>query len=175
MLTGPDMAYLGSRVTFWCRMPHSSPPITYKLLRDASVPVGAATAYEGNQSVPFPLKVTATSEGSYHCKAEAGGRTGVSNSIQLSVVSEYSTDHLLKVFESHFQTYPNLNFQHRRRTPEYFPSPSLLSRTRGHAWRWAAARPEALTCPTPGSSTGQNWAPALLSAKPAGTNSLWRR
>lgn len=105
MLTGPDMAYLGSRVTFWCRVPYSSPPVTYKLLRDANVPVGAATAYEGNQSVPFLLKVTATSEGWYHCKAEAGGRTGVSNSIQLSVVSEYSTDYLLQVFESHFQTY----------------------------------------------------------------------
>lgn len=106
MLTGPDMAYVGSRVTFWCRAPDSPPPITYRLLRDANVPVSAGTAYEGNQSVPFLLKVAASSDGSYHCEAETGGgRAGVSNSIQLSVVSEYSTDYLLRVLESHFQTY----------------------------------------------------------------------
>lgn len=105
VLTGPDMAYVGSRVTFWCSAPDSSPPITYQLLRDGNVPVGADTVYEGNRSVPFLLKITATLEGSYHCEAATGGRTGVSNSIQLSVISEYNTDSFVKVLDSHFQTY----------------------------------------------------------------------
>lgn len=121
VLTGPDMAYVGSRVTFWCGAPDSSPPITYQLLRDGNVPVGANAVYEGNQSVPFPLKVTATLEGSYHCKASTGGRTGVSNSIQLSVVSEY-THYLLKVLASHFQTYPTFS------TIPAFPAPPLNTR-----------------------------------------------
>lgn len=90
MLTGPDMAYVGSRVTFWCSAPDSSPPITYQLLRDGSIPAGAGVVDEGNQSMPFPLKATAALGGSYHCRAATGGRTGVSNSIQLSVVSEYA-------------------------------------------------------------------------------------
>lgn len=86
------MAYIGSRVTFWCSAPHSSPPITYELLRDGDVPVRSKTVQEVNQSAALVLKVTAAVEGSYHCRAAAagaGGRSGVSNSIRLSVVSEY--------------------------------------------------------------------------------------
>lgn len=88
VLTGPDLAYIGSRVTFLCHAPDSSPPITYDLLKDGDVPVAVNVVYKGNQSVLFFLKVTATLEGSYHCRATAGGRTGLSNSVQLSVASE---------------------------------------------------------------------------------------
>uniref|UniRef100_A0A674NT20 Ig-like domain-containing protein n=1 Tax=Takifugu rubripes TaxID=31033 RepID=A0A674NT20_TAKRU len=68
VLTGPDLAYIGSRVTFRCHWPDSSPPILYELMMDG-IPVGMDSVYEGNQSVPFVLKVTAKSEGSYLCKA----------------------------------------------------------------------------------------------------------
>ncbi|XP_051239758.1 Fc receptor-like protein 5 isoform X1 [Dicentrarchus labrax] len=87
VLTGPDMAYLGSRVVFRCIAPDSSPPITYELMGDSGDLIFTDTDIQGDQSVPFYLKVTATSEGSYHCKATAGGSTGVSNSIKLSVVT----------------------------------------------------------------------------------------
>lgn len=119
MLTGPDAAYVGSRVTFWCSAPGSSRPTTYQLLRDGYVLVSAGTVSEGNQSAPVALKVTATLEGSYHCKAETGGRTGVSNSIQLSVISEHNTDCLLKVLDSHSQTYPTFSA-----IPEFAAPPS---------------------------------------------------
>lgn len=87
LLTGPDLAYIGSSVTFWCHTSDSSPPITYKLMMNW-IPVKVHIVNEGNQSVPFIWKVTANSEGSYICKATGGAHTGLSNSIQLSVVSE---------------------------------------------------------------------------------------
>lgn len=87
-LTGPDMAYLGTRVAFQCIAPDSPPPVTYELVRDGGVLIATDTDLEGDQPVQFVLKVTATLEGSYHCKAMTGGSTGVSNSIKLSVVSE---------------------------------------------------------------------------------------
>ncbi|XP_073334371.1 Fc receptor-like protein 5 isoform X2 [Pagrus major] len=87
LLTGPDMAYLGSRVTFWCTAPDSSPPATYELMGDGGVLIGTDINFEGDQSARFVLKVTATSEGSYLCNVTAGGSTGVSNSIKLSVVT----------------------------------------------------------------------------------------
>lgn len=88
MLTGPDMAYVGTRVAFRCIASNSSPPVTYELVRDGGVLIATDTDLEGDQPVPFFLKVTATLEGSYHCKATTGGSTGVSNSIKLSIVSE---------------------------------------------------------------------------------------
>lgn len=88
LLTGPDMAYLGSRVTFWCTAIDSSPPVTYELIGDGGVLIGTDIDLEGDRGARFVLKVTATSEGSYHCTAAAGGSTGVSNSIKLTVVSE---------------------------------------------------------------------------------------
>ncbi|XP_041789330.1 Fc receptor-like protein 5 isoform X2 [Chelmon rostratus] len=84
VLTGPDKAFLGSRVAFRCIAPDSSLPVAYELMRDSGVLF--ATALESDQPAPFFLKVTATSEGSYQCRATAGGRTGVSNSVKLSVV-----------------------------------------------------------------------------------------
>uniref|UniRef100_UPI0037E8E71F Fc receptor-like protein 5 isoform X2 n=1 Tax=Semicossyphus pulcher TaxID=241346 RepID=UPI0037E8E71F len=89
-LTGPDLAYLSSRVTFRCLAPDSSPPVTYELIRDGGVLIATSTDDQDDQPAPFFLKVTAASEGSYHCRATAGGSTGVSNSIQLSVVTPAS-------------------------------------------------------------------------------------
>lgn len=88
VLTGPDIAYLGSKVAFRCVAPNFSLPVTYDLVRDGVVLIATDTAFEGDQPVPFFLKVTETLEGSYHCKATTEGSTGVSNSIKLSVVSE---------------------------------------------------------------------------------------
>ncbi|XP_044047332.1 brother of CDO isoform X2 [Siniperca chuatsi] len=90
VLTGPDMAYLGLRVAFQCIAPDSSLPVTYELMGDGGVLVATGTSLRGDQPVSFSLKVAATSEGSYHCKATAGGSTGVSNSIKLSVVTPAS-------------------------------------------------------------------------------------
>ncbi|XP_045904421.1 putative pregnancy-specific beta-1-glycoprotein 7 isoform X3 [Micropterus dolomieu] len=86
VLTGPDMAYLGSRVAFRCIAPDSSPPNAYELMRDGGVRVATVTVLQGDQPALFFLKIAATSEGSYHCKATAGRTTGVSNSIKLSVI-----------------------------------------------------------------------------------------
>nr|XP_046261626.1 Fc receptor-like protein 5 isoform X3 [Scatophagus argus] len=87
VLTGSDLAYLSTRATFWCIAPGSSPPVTYELMRDDGVLIAAETDFTGGQHVPFSLKVTATPDVSYYCKATAGGSTGVSNSIKLSVVT----------------------------------------------------------------------------------------
>lgn len=85
------MAFLNSRVTFRCVAPDSAPPVTFELLKDGEVLVDEDTASLRNQSVAFPLRVVASAEGSYHCRATAAapaGGAGRSNSIQLSVVSE---------------------------------------------------------------------------------------
>ncbi|XP_019115667.2 Fc receptor-like protein 5 isoform X2 [Larimichthys crocea] len=86
VLTGPEMVYLGSRVAFRCIALNSSPPVTYDLIGDGGVLIATYTDYEGDQLAPFFMKASATLEGSYHCKATAGGRTGVSKTIKLSVV-----------------------------------------------------------------------------------------
>ncbi|KAL6110454.1 uncharacterized protein ACO6RY_19530 [Pungitius sinensis] len=90
VLTGPDAAYLSSRVIFRCIEPDSSLPVTYELIRDGSVLIAVDAGLQGDQKALFPLKVTATSEGLYHCKAMTEERTGVSNSIRLSVVTPAS-------------------------------------------------------------------------------------
>ncbi|XP_032391785.1 hemicentin-1 [Etheostoma spectabile] len=87
VLTGPDMAYLSSRVVFWCIAPDSSLPVTYELMWDAGVLIGTVADLQGDQPASFKLKVTASSEGSYHCKATTGRSTGVSDSIKLRVVT----------------------------------------------------------------------------------------
>ncbi|XP_076584666.1 Fc receptor-like protein 5 isoform X2 [Chaetodon auriga] len=90
VLTGPDKAFLGSRVAFRCIVPGSSLPVAYELMRNSGVLSATDTALERDQPASFFLKVTAASEGSYQCKATAGGSTGVSNSIKLSVVTPVS-------------------------------------------------------------------------------------
>lgn len=88
VLTGPNKAFLGTRVTFRCTAPATSPPVTYELVKDGGFVVDANMATDENQTVSFRQKVSASAEGSYHCKATAGGNTAVSNSIKLSVVSK---------------------------------------------------------------------------------------
>ncbi|XP_040892317.1 brother of CDO isoform X2 [Toxotes jaculatrix] len=90
VLTGPDMAYLGSRVAFRCIAPNSSLPVSYELMGDNGVLIATGTDLQGDQPASFFLKVTAMSEGSYHCKATTEGGTGVSNIIKLSVVTPAS-------------------------------------------------------------------------------------
>ncbi|KAM9362653.1 Fc receptor-like protein 5 [Symphorus nematophorus] len=87
VLTGPEMAYISSRVAFRCVAPGSSPPVTYELMGDGGVLIDTKTGSEEDRHIAFPLKVTTTSEGSYQCKVTAGGSTGVSNNIKLSVVT----------------------------------------------------------------------------------------
>ncbi|XP_071359843.1 Fc receptor-like protein 5 isoform X2 [Trachinotus anak] len=95
VLSGPDMAYLGSRVAFRCIAPDSSPPVTYKLIKDGGVPITTAIDFEGDQHVPLFLKVAATSEGSYHCNATTRENTGISNIIKLSVVTPPSNTRVI--------------------------------------------------------------------------------
>ncbi|XP_028262122.1 Fc receptor-like protein 5 isoform X2 [Parambassis ranga] len=84
-LSGPDMAYVGTRVVYRCKAPNSSPPVIYELMKDGDL-FNAHTDHEGDQPPSFSQKVIASSDGSYHCKVTAGGSTAVSNSIKLSVV-----------------------------------------------------------------------------------------
>ncbi|KAK1885745.1 Transmembrane channel-like protein 7 [Dissostichus eleginoides] len=74
VLTGPVMAYLGSRVALRCIAPDSSLPVTYELM--------------GGDGV-LMATVTVALEGSYRCRATSGGSTAVSNSIKLTVVIAY--------------------------------------------------------------------------------------
>ncbi|XP_075895474.1 hemicentin-2 isoform X3 [Nelusetta ayraudi] len=90
VLTGPDMAFLRSRVTFRCVAPSAAPPVTFELVKDGEDVVDGGRVSLRNESVAFSLKVTASTEGSYHCTATASapaGGSGRSNSIQLSVVT----------------------------------------------------------------------------------------
>lgn len=88
VLNGPDLAYLGSRVVFRCIASDIVPPVTYELIKDGGEMISTYVDNVGNQHAPYFLKVSATSEGSYHCNATSGEETGVSNIIKLSVVSE---------------------------------------------------------------------------------------
>ncbi|XP_028316502.1 Fc receptor-like protein 5 [Gouania willdenowi] len=90
VLTGPSMAYIGSRVAFRCILSGSPPPITYQLFKDNSFLVDTNIDLQGGRSASFLRKTSVTSDGLYHCKATAGGSTGVSNSIRLSVVTPAS-------------------------------------------------------------------------------------
>ncbi|KAF7656016.1 hypothetical protein LDENG_00047360 [Lucifuga dentata] len=89
-LTGPDMAYLGSKVAFRCISPESSPPINYLLMKDSDQLIDRTTYIQANKPATFLLKVTMKSEGSYYCKAKKGRNTKVSSSIRLFVVTPVS-------------------------------------------------------------------------------------
>lgn len=91
---GPDMAYLNTKVVFQCFAPTSSPKILYKLIRDGSFLIGIHVGHKRDWNATFSLKVKAASAGLYQCKATAGRKTGVSNSVKLTVVSEYHIDWL---------------------------------------------------------------------------------
>ncbi|XP_026214990.1 Fc receptor-like protein 5 [Anabas testudineus] len=94
MLTGPDMAYLRTRVVFHCIAPNSSMPVSYQLMRDNSVLIATRTNLQADQPASFFLKVAATTEGLYHCRATSGGSAGVSNRIKLTVVTPASDTRL---------------------------------------------------------------------------------
>ncbi|XP_077575746.1 Fc receptor-like protein 5 isoform X2 [Stigmatopora nigra] len=85
VLNGPDMAYVNSQVVFECMAPDSSLPVTYELRRDGLL-IGMMEHHHEKQPALFPQKVTAQSEGLYHCVTKTKGITQVSNSIKLSVV-----------------------------------------------------------------------------------------
>ncbi|XP_031609243.2 Fc receptor-like protein 5 isoform X2 [Oreochromis aureus] len=87
VLTGPDLAFSGPRVVFRCVAPNVSPPVIYELIKDGRVRIGRDRDFHGGQVALFPIKVTAASEGSYHCRATAGGTREISNSIKLRVVT----------------------------------------------------------------------------------------
>ncbi|KAK5866523.1 hypothetical protein PBY51_020709 [Eleginops maclovinus] len=90
VLTGPVMAYLGSMVAFRCITPDPSLPVTYELIGNDGVQMATTTGQQEGQPESFYLKVTAALEGSYHCRVTTGGKTAVSNSIKLTVVTPAS-------------------------------------------------------------------------------------
>ncbi|KAM4594568.1 B-cell receptor CD22 isoform 3-T3 [Fundulus diaphanus] len=87
VLSGPDRAYLNTRVVFQCSAPGLSPKDTYRLVKDRRYVVGTHIVHKRDQTATFPLKVKATSGGSYQCKASGGESTGLSNRIRLTVVT----------------------------------------------------------------------------------------
>ncbi|XP_059184330.1 titin-like [Centropristis striata] len=94
VLTGPDKAYIRSRAAFRCIAPDSSLPVTYELMKDDGALMDTAPDLQDDQPAIFSLKVSAASEGSYHCKATTAGNTAVSNSIRLAVVTPPSNTHV---------------------------------------------------------------------------------
>ncbi|CAB1344383.1 unnamed protein product [Coregonus sp. 'balchen'] len=74
------------KVVFQCRSPGSPPPITYELLKDGNHLVATSNDLQDDQSATFSLKISVTSEGSYHCRVTAGGNTGLSGTVLLQVV-----------------------------------------------------------------------------------------
>ncbi|XP_029950403.1 Fc receptor-like protein 5 isoform X2 [Salarias fasciatus] len=86
VLTGPDKAYLGSRAVYRCTAPGSSPPVRYELVSSDGALMASSVDPQGDQPATLGMKVSEASAGAYHCRATAGGNTGVSNSITLSVV-----------------------------------------------------------------------------------------
>ncbi|XP_078800112.1 Fc receptor-like protein 5 isoform X2 [Oryzias latipes] len=90
LLSGPDMAFLNSKVLFRCFAISSSAPVMYQLLRNGSSLINTRVDLKGNQTAQFALKVTAASGGSYRCVVTAGGRARVSNEIRLTTVTPAS-------------------------------------------------------------------------------------
>ncbi|KAM9857214.1 Fc receptor-like protein 5 isoform 2-T2 [Aulostomus maculatus] len=90
VLTGPDMAFLGSRAMFQCIAPHSSLPVTYEIIKDGNILIATGTDLQGGQPLVYSLRVALTSEGTYHCQAKTEGGTRISNSTRLSVVTPAS-------------------------------------------------------------------------------------
>ncbi|XP_023189068.1 Fc receptor-like protein 5 isoform X1 [Xiphophorus maculatus] len=87
VLSGPDRAYLNTRVVFRCSAPGLSSRVAYRLIRDRRVLVATEVSPKGDQPTAFPLKVNTAAGGSYQCRAFAGRKTGLSNRIKLTVVT----------------------------------------------------------------------------------------
>ncbi|KAG7491176.1 hypothetical protein MATL_G00000340 [Megalops atlanticus] len=90
VLSGPDMAYLDSRVEFRCEAPGLPQPVSYQLLRDGEGGVVATRTPEDDQPATFRLRVSNSTGGSYHCRVRVGGSAQPgplsSNTIHLRVV-----------------------------------------------------------------------------------------
>ncbi|CAL8330409.1 unnamed protein product [Lota lota] len=84
VLTGPDMAYLGSKATFQCCAAVSSLPVTYRLMKSRHM-VATVTRSRENHPAEFVITVTAAKEGSYHCMVTAGGNTTASNTLSCAL------------------------------------------------------------------------------------------
>ncbi|XP_055040098.2 Fc receptor-like protein 5 isoform X2 [Misgurnus anguillicaudatus] len=78
VLSGPNRAYLKSRVQFECQVSGLSSPPTYELRKDD----GRLITTDVNTVLKFT--VTEESEGKYYCRLNPGGQT--SNTLQLQVV-----------------------------------------------------------------------------------------
>ncbi|XP_038140696.1 Fc receptor-like protein 5 [Cyprinodon tularosa] len=87
VLSGPDRAYLNTRVVFRCSVPNLSSMASYMLIRDRRFVVGRNVGRQRNNTAMFPLKVNAASDGSYHCKASTEESRGLSNRIKLTIVT----------------------------------------------------------------------------------------
>ncbi|XP_015239793.1 PREDICTED: Fc receptor-like protein 5 [Cyprinodon variegatus] len=87
VLSGPDRAYLNTRVVFRCSVPNLSSMVSYMLIRDRRFVVGRNVGRQRKNTAMFPLKVNAASDGSYHCKASTEESQGLSNRIKLTVVT----------------------------------------------------------------------------------------
>ncbi|KAF6739091.1 Fc receptor-like protein 5 [Oryzias melastigma] len=87
LLSGPDGAFLNSKVPFRCFAISSSAPVMYQLMRNSSSLISTLVDLKGNQTAQFTLKITGASGGSYRCVVTAGGRTRVSNEIKLTIVT----------------------------------------------------------------------------------------
>ncbi|XP_036398238.1 Fc receptor-like protein 3 isoform X2 [Megalops cyprinoides] len=88
VLSGPDMAYLDSRIEFRCEAPGLPQPVSYQLLRDGGLVVNRTP--EDNQPATFQLRVSNSTGGRYHCRVRVGGSAQLpplsSNTIHLRVV-----------------------------------------------------------------------------------------
>ncbi|TRY82673.1 hypothetical protein DNTS_032603 [Danionella cerebrum] len=80
VLTGPALAYQGSRVQFTCEVTPWASPLTFELWKDTE---GLIASGQG-LSVTFELLVKEGSEGKYFCKEASGG--GASDTIKLQTV-----------------------------------------------------------------------------------------
>lgn len=87
VLTGPDRAYIGTRMVFRCSASYSSPSITYELVKDRRLLIDKVSNLQKDQPAVFFQNVVDTSEGLYHCKVTRKGRAAISNGIRLSVIT----------------------------------------------------------------------------------------
>lgn len=86
VLSGPDRAYINTKVVFRCSAPGWSSKVFYRLIQDRRVVVARDVSHKVGQNVMLPLKVKASSDGWYHCRVSAGGNSSISNRIKLTVV-----------------------------------------------------------------------------------------
>ncbi|XP_030627588.1 Fc receptor-like protein 5 isoform X2 [Chanos chanos] len=94
ILSGPNLAYVNTKVEFQCEMPGLSIPVSFKLFRNNEDLVATRNSTKG-RSASFQLQVKEGLEGRYYCRVTAGGQTGISNMVHLQVVIPVSGVSLL--------------------------------------------------------------------------------